>query len=104
MYLCQICCKAFFHIVTLEGIVSGGVGECTKGIKEETRKNLSLDGITGMPRWFTRVAAYRDWIDCISDGIMKRKNKKAIEKLCNWNFAAQGDQSPPDNLLEFPET
>ena len=78
---------------TIEGIVSGGVGECAKGRKDGTKE--------GVPRWNTRVAVYRDWINCIHDGIMEKKTKKATENLCNWKFAVRGDQFPPKNMMNF---
>ena len=52
--------------LTLEGIVSGGVGSC--GINT--------------PRWYTRVSAHKDWINCITTGIKEKKEKLAIEQHC----------------------
>ena len=81
------------YLDTIEGIVSGGVGQCGKGRKDGTKE--------GVPRWNTRVAVYRDWINCIHDGIMEKKTKKATENLCNWKFAVRGDQFPPKNMMNF---
>ena len=77
---------------TLEAIISGGV-TCGQGRKDGTKE--------GIPLWFTRVAAYRDWINCISDGIIEGMTKRTIERRCDWNFAARGDQYPPKNLMDF---
>ena len=52
--------------LTLEGIVNGGVGQCG----------------TSMPRWYTRVSAHKEWIDCIVTGIEEEKTKLEIDQLC----------------------
>ena len=82
-----------FSLDTLEGIVSGGVGKCGKARKDGIKE--------GVPKWSTRVASYKDWINCIINNIIEKKTKKAIETLCNWNFAARGDQFPPKNQVNF---
>ena len=54
------------QILTLEGIVSGGVGKSD----------------SNSPQWSTRVSAHREWIDCIITGIEEAKTKREIDQLC----------------------
>ena len=69
-------------IDTIEAVVSGGVGKCA----------------AGYPRWWIKVSAYREWITCVMDRISEGKSKKAIERFCNFQVAAQ-DQFTKKNLI-----
>ena len=53
-------------MLTLEGIVNGGVGKCG----------------ANRARWYTRVSAHKEWIDCIVTGIEEEKTELEIEPLC----------------------
>merc|ERR1712233_186343 len=51
---------------TLIGIISGGIG-CGEGY----------------PSWYTKVAYYKDWIDCvIENSILYDNNQKKVEETC----------------------
>ena len=52
--------------LTIEGIVSGGVGKCGDNVA----------------RWYISVSAHREWINCIITGIKEKKTKIEIEQLC----------------------
>ena len=52
--------------ITIEGIVSGGVGACG----------------SNQARLYTRVSAHKEWIDCVVEGINENMPKEDIEAEC----------------------
>ena len=72
-------------IDTIEGITSGGVGRCGRGI----------------PRWMVRVSVYYDWITCIADGINEGKSKEVIERFCTfkWKVTTPEDKLSKKNVV-----
>jgi len=79
--------------VTLEGVVSGGVGACG----------------SNQARLYTRVSAHKDWIKCIIGGVNEEKSKEDIEELCDCETlescisvrADEIDDYGPDTIFEI---
>ncbi len=64
--------------MTMEGIISGGLG-C--GVRT--------------PSWYTRVSSHLDWIECIMREVGKGRDRASIERDC----AIASRRFPTENLI-----
>jgi len=68
---------------TLIGIISGGIG-CGEGY----------------PSWYTKVAFYKNWIDCVIEkSSMLNNNHKKVEEECKGEVSAKATCVSKDDLV-----
>merc|ERR1712227_535409 len=68
---------------TLIGIISGGIG-CGEGY----------------PSWYTKVAYYKNWIDCVIEkSSMLNNNHKKVEEACKGEVSAKATCVSKDDLV-----